>query len=69
MDKTLPERLLGELPGILAWAVKGCLEWQRSGLLIPAEIIQATADYRAESDYIQAFLNECCVVKGGRSAR
>jgi putative DNA primase/helicase len=27
-DKRLDERLRAELPGILAWAVRGCLEWQ-----------------------------------------
>src|SRR4029077_1878469 len=27
-DKELPNKLRCELPGILAWALKGCLEWQ-----------------------------------------
>src|SRR5690606_13257700 len=31
-DKTLPAKLLAELPGILAWCVRGCLEWQERGL-------------------------------------
>ena len=30
-DKTLTDRLLAERDGILAWAVEGCLEWQRDG--------------------------------------
>ena len=31
-DTTLPDKLLAELPGILAWAVQGCLTWQQEGL-------------------------------------
>lgn len=61
-DGTLPERLREELPGILAWAVKGCLEWQREGLGMPAEVQAATSAYRAEMDTITAFLDECCVL-------
>jgi putative DNA primase/helicase len=61
-DKKLPEKLLAELPGILAWAVWGCLDWQRAGLDAPAEVEQATADYRAESDELAAWLAECCFI-------
>jgi putative DNA primase/helicase len=61
-DKTLPEKLRAEWPGILAWAVGGCLRWQRDGLGEPAEVTQATAAYRAEQDMIQGFLNECCTI-------
>ena len=59
-DKTLGDKLLAELPGILAWAVRGCLAWQRDGLGIPAEVIDATVAYRAESDELAPFLEECC---------
>jgi P4 family phage/plasmid primase-like protien len=37
-DRTLPERLLAERDGILAWAVQGCLEWQRIGLQPPPAV-------------------------------
>ncbi len=59
-DKRLPEKLRAELPGILAWAVVGCLEWQRSGLKAPDEVRKATGNYRAEMDVIGAFLKDCC---------
>lgn len=59
-DKTLGDKLLAELPGILAWAVRGCLAWQREGLGIPPEVVDATAAYRAESDELAPFLEECC---------
>jgi len=51
-----------ELPGILAWAVEGCLRWQREGLGEPEAVTKATADYREEQDAIAGFLSEKCVV-------
>jgi putative DNA primase/helicase len=59
-DKALPEKLKAELPGILAWAVRGCLDWKRHGLGEPDEVRQATATYQAEQDTVQGFLGECC---------
>ncbi len=59
-DKTLPAKLRAELAGILAWAVRGCLEWQRDGLGLPEEVKAATEDYRAEMDVLADFLSECC---------
>jgi putative DNA primase/helicase len=35
-DPELAEKLKAEWPGILAWAINGCLEWQRIGLAPPA---------------------------------
>jgi putative DNA primase/helicase len=50
-----------ELPGILNWAVEGCLEWQRDGLGVPDEVINATREYEAEQDTFTMFLEEKCV--------
>lgn len=61
-DKQLPAKLREELPGILRWAVEGCLAWQREGLGEPPEVVEATAEYRAEMDAIANFLAECCIV-------
>src|SRR5262249_22806164 len=62
-DLKLPEKLQGELPGILAWAVQGCLAWQRDGGLTPPESVQsATQQYRASQDAMGAFLDETCVL-------
>jgi putative DNA primase/helicase len=61
-DKRLPEKLRGELSGILAWAVEGCLEWQLDGLQAPDEVLEATGEYRSEMDVIGAFLDECCIL-------
>jgi putative DNA primase/helicase len=60
-DKQLPDKLRAELPGILAWAVRGCLDWTRNGLGVPGEVRIATADYRSEQDLIGSFIAECCV--------
>jgi putative DNA primase/helicase len=58
-DKVL---LATELPGILRWAVEGCLAWQRDGLRVPKEVRDSTADYRRESDIVGQFIAECCHV-------
>lgn len=60
VDTELPERLRRELPGILRWAVHGCLEWLRIGLAEPPAILEATAEYRLESDVLGMFLREHC---------
>jgi len=64
-DPKLLEKLKGELPGILAWAVQGCLLWQQEGLRAPASVLAATSAYRHDSDDLQLFLDEACVRKAG----
>jgi putative DNA primase/helicase len=61
-DPHLLEKLLAEMPGILAWAIEGCLLWQRDGLGSSQKITEATSAYRDESDILGPFLLECCVV-------
>ncbi len=53
-------KLAAELPGILRWAVDGCLAWQREGLMHPDDVIAATKDYRSQMDVIGQFIEECC---------
>ena len=45
-DKALQSKLMVELPGILNWALKGCLEWQQEGLNPPSVIEEQMADLR-----------------------
>lgn len=54
-DKTLRDKLALELPGILAWAVRGCIKWQESGLMIPERVKAAVQEYRAEMDVFADF--------------
>jgi putative DNA primase/helicase len=62
-DRELPRKLLGELPGILAWAVRGCLEWQQGGLGVPPEVRAATEAYREEMDPLAGFLDARCTTE------
>ncbi|MDP8951541.1 MAG: phage/plasmid primase, P4 family, partial [Actinomycetota bacterium] len=64
-DRKLSAKLRAELPGVLAWIVRGCLAWQREGLRAPDEVRRATAEYRAEMDTLAAFLADRCVVGEG----
>ena len=64
-DKTLRDKLDAELPGILTWAVRGCLEWQRSGLTPSESVKSATASYRTDMDTFGDFLDERCIVEDG----
>jgi len=50
---------------VLAWAVEGCLAWQRHGLGSCARVSAATAALRAEFDPIAEFLETCCMVRPG----
>jgi len=59
-DAGLREKLERELPGILAWAVRGCLDWQRHGLKPPHPVESATLEYRQESDLLGRFIRDRC---------
>jgi putative DNA primase/helicase len=61
-DRNLGEKLKAEHPGILRWAVEGCLLWQKEGLGVPESVTEATNDYRAEMDVIVDFIAECCEI-------
>jgi len=63
-EKDLPAKLEAELPGILAWAVRGCLDWQRDGLGQAAAVSNATTAYRQDEDVLGAFLEERCTMQG-----
>lgn len=52
-----------EAPGILAWAVRKCLLWQKEGLGTVLEIEEATAAYRGEENFVGRFADEV-LIKG-----
>lgn len=59
-DTHLLGKLKGEAHHILAWMVRGCIEWQRRGLGdVPAIVKAQTADYRQSQDVIGLWLSEC----------
>ena len=66
-DSNLKHTLMGELPGILAWAVRGCLAWLADGggirgLGDSVSINKATAAHRSYGDDVGQFLSEHCHV-------
>ena len=60
-NKALPRLLRAEYPGILAWCVQGCMDWQRDGLKVPQTVSAATQNYRTESDAYGTFFAEHCM--------
>ena len=55
-DKGLVDKLKGEAPGVLAWLVRGCLEWQRREL-DPPEIVQAATVEISEPGRLDAAIH------------
>jgi len=60
-DPKLTEKLLAERDGILAWALAGCLHWQRTGLQPPAIVVSATEEYFEAEDALGRWIDERCV--------
>jgi P4 family phage/plasmid primase-like protien len=62
LDVTLPDKLRAEHEGILAWLVRGALEWYRAGLQPPDAVRKASREYQSEQDRVGQFVTECCVL-------
>jgi putative DNA primase/helicase len=60
-DHQLKVKLRAEFPGIFAWAIRGCLDWRKCGLLPPPSVLSATVQYRQDSDNLAKFIDDCCV--------
>ena len=60
-DEDLGEKLKSEWPGILQWAIDGCLEWQDVGLSPPNVVRDATDAYLEAEDALMLWIAECCV--------
>ena len=61
-DKHMVDKLKDELPGILIWALEGCVDWMRNSLFVPECVRDATADYKTEMDILADFLASYCDV-------
>ena len=60
-DKTLGDRLRAEWPGILAWMIDGCRQWQQIGLAPPDAVTAATDAYLEAEDALTAWIDEQCI--------
>ena len=59
-DRGLAEKLADERAGILAWIVRGAVNWYTDGLKTPRAVQQANSEYQAEMDSIGQFIEERC---------
>ena len=63
-DKTLGDKLLQELPGILNWAIEGCIEWQANELQTPQIVEDQVAEYKSAMDSVSQFIQDECEQDG-----
>lgn len=63
-DEKLIDKLWDERAGILNWLVTGLIDYLEGGLQEPAQVLDATQEYRADSDPIGSFLADACSVTG-----
>lgn len=69
-DGGLEEQLMAEASGILAWMVRGFAKWRSDGLRPARCVTDASNAYRADSDLLGQWVNDCCVVDPvGRAAQ
>lgn len=57
-NRNLKRELAAEAPGILAWAVRGAIQWKDNGLAPPMSVMSATDAYQESEDPVNDFLLE-----------
>lgn len=65
IDITLPDKLRGELPGIMAWLAQGAAAFIAHGLPATPEVAEAAQTYRKESDRLSQFVGDECIFGAG----
>lgn len=60
-DLDLVNKLKGELPGILNWAVDGFKQYAKIGLNPTKKVTNAVDEYRSDSDIVSKFVDECII--------
>lgn len=63
-DATLSEKLKAQAPAILAWLIKGAMDWAHDGLAVPESVRAASANYMAEHDDLAMWVAECTEREG-----
>jgi putative DNA primase/helicase len=61
-DLELEDKFDAEIKGILAWAVRGAMEWCEKRLSPPAKVLLATEAYEDDMDYMSEFFLERCEI-------
>jgi putative DNA primase/helicase len=66
-DKQRPQEVMWkefrrENSGILDWALEGWKDFQTNGLVVPEAVREATSEYKSESDTLETFINENCII-------
>ncbi|MCP4406814.1 MAG: hypothetical protein GY807_03470, partial [Gammaproteobacteria bacterium] len=64
VDRELPQKMRRQSCGVFTWLVEGALDYLNHGLSPPRKVLDATAEYREESDPIGAFIRLACDVTG-----
>lgn len=59
-DQALGDKLELERKGILAWMVRGAIEWYKQGLNPPLKVAEAGREYQNEQDRMAMFVEERC---------
>lgn len=71
-DPTIPkdpkreEKLLLEMPGVLALIVRSALAYQKDGLTQPKTVRAARESYRSQMDLLSEWLEDCCDIGDGK---
>jgi len=55
----LADQLKAEYPGILQWAIHGCLAWREQSLVKPEAVQVETDQYFSEQDIFSQWVSEC----------
>jgi len=62
-DKRLAEKIIAEEgESVLAFLVKACVEYHRSGLVMPHAVRMKTDRYRGQQDTVANFIADCCIM-------
>ncbi|MFJ3248365.1 phage/plasmid primase, P4 family [Streptomyces sp. NPDC086782] len=64
-DPQLQAKLRAEAEGVLAWAVRGAVQWFSHGLNEPSSVSSATQDYRESEDRLSEFMTARLVEEEG----
>jgi len=67
-DMLMPDKLRAEAPAILAWMIRGALNWQAQGLRVPPSVRAASAEYMQAHDDLQLWRDERCAASGESKA-